>query len=89
MTLKATSVRLDEETLERIGQMAEATDRPRAWLMAQAIKQFVEREEWYIREVEKGVQAADEGRLVDHTNLKAKWEEKRADQMDGSGRGRS
>jgi len=82
MPLKATSVRLDEETLERVGQMAEAMDRPRAWLMAQAIKQYVTREEWFIREVEKGVKAADEGRLIDHADVKAKWEAKRAAQMD-------
>lgn len=82
MPLKATSVRLDDETLKRVGQMAEAMDRPRAWLMAEAIRQYVEREEWFIREVEKGVKAADEGRLVDHADLKAKWEAKRAAQMD-------
>lgn len=82
MSLKATSVRLDDKTLKRVGQMAEAMDRPRAWLMAEAIKQYVEREEWFIREVEKGVKAADEGRLVDHADVKAKWEAKRADQMD-------
>lgn len=82
MPLKATSVRLDDETLTRIGQMAEAMDRPRAWLMAEAIKQYVAREEWFIREVEKGAKAADEGRLIDHANVKAKWEAKRAAQMD-------
>ena len=82
MPLKATSVRLDDETLTRIGQMAEAMDRPRAWLMAEAIKQYVAREERFIREVEKGVKAADEGRLIGHTNIKAKWEAKRAAQMD-------
>lgn len=82
MTLKATSVRLDDETLKRIGQMAEAMDRPRAWLMAQAIKQFVEREEWFVKEVEKGIQAADEGRLVDHLDVKSKWEAKCAAKMD-------
>lgn len=78
MGLKATSVRLDDETLERVGKMADAMDRPRAWLMAYAIKQFVEREDWFIREVEKGVNAADQGQLVDHADLKAKWEAKRA-----------
>lgn len=78
MGLKATSVRLDDETLERVGKMADAMDRPRAWLMAYAIKQFVEREDWFIREVEKGINAADQGQLVDHAELKAKWEAKRA-----------
>jgi predicted transcriptional regulator len=82
MALKATSVRLDDETLERVGQMAEAMERPRAWLMAQAIKQYVDREEWFISEVEKGIQAADEGRLIDHADVKSKWEAKRAAQMD-------
>ena len=82
MPLKATSVRLDDETLERVGQMAEAMERPRAWLMAQAIKQYVDREEWFISEVEKGIQAADKGRLGDHSDVKSKWEAKRAAQMD-------
>lgn len=82
MALKATSVRLDDETLTRVGQMAEAMDRPRAWLMAEAIKQYVAREEWFIHEVEKGVKAADEGRLSDHVDVKAKWEARRANQMD-------
>ena len=78
MGLKATSIRLDDETLERVGKMADAMDRPRAWLMAYAIKQFVEREDWFIREVEKGINAADQGQLVDHSELKAKWEAKLA-----------
>ena len=82
MALKATSVRLDDETLARVGQMAEAMDRPRAWLMAEAIKQYVAREEWFIREVEKGVKAADQGRLIDHADVQAKWEAKRAAQVD-------
>ena len=82
MPLKVTSVRLDDETLERVAQMAEAMDRPRAWLMSYAIKQFVEREEWFVREVEKGKQAADEGRLQDHAEVKARWEAKRATQVD-------
>lgn len=39
MVLKATSVKLDDETLAGIGQMADAMDRPRAWLMVEAVKQ--------------------------------------------------
>ena len=82
MSMKATSVRLDDETLERVGRMAEAMDRPRAWLMAHAIRKFVEQEEWFIREVEQGIEAADQGQLIDHAEVKAKWEAKRAAAMD-------
>ncbi len=82
MSLKTTSVTLDDETLKRIGQMAEAMDRPREWLMAEAIKLYVAREDRFVIEVEKGIHAADEGRLTDHADVKASWESKRAAQMD-------
>lgn len=82
MTLKATSVRLDEKTLKQVGQMAKAMDRPRAWLMAQAIKQYVEREQRFMEDVKVGIAAADEGRLVDHAEVKARWEARRAAQVD-------
>ncbi|MFC1776953.1 CopG family ribbon-helix-helix protein [Pseudomonadota bacterium] len=52
------------------------------WLMAHANKQYVEREQWFISEIEKGIQSADEGRLLDHGDVRAKWEAKRATQMD-------
>ncbi len=83
MALKATSVRLDDETLQRVGQIAEAMDRPRAWLMSEAIKQYVAREEWAIHEIEKAVEAADQGHLLKHSDVKAKWEAKKnATQVD-------
>lgn len=82
MPLKATSVRLDEETLEQLGAMADAMDRPRAWLMAYAIKQYVAREQRFMEDVKSGIDAADQGRLVDHEDVKARWEAKRAAQVD-------
>ena len=44
MSLKAVSVRLDDETLNRVGQVADAMGKSRAWLMAHAIRQYVEYE---------------------------------------------
>jgi predicted transcriptional regulator len=49
--------------------------------MAHAIKQYVKQEEWFIHEVQRGIQAADEGHLVDHADVKAKWEAKRENQV--------
>lgn len=50
--------------------------------MAEAIRQYASREEWFLREVEKGVKAADEGRLINHSDIKAKWDTTRAAQFD-------
>ncbi len=59
--------------------MAEAMDGPRTMAHgAHAIRKFVEQEEWFIREVKHGIEAADEGRLKEHADVKAKWEAKRA-----------
>jgi predicted transcriptional regulator len=63
-------IRLDEDTLNDLE------------IMAQAINQYVEREKDFIREVERGIQAADERRLMDHASVRAKWEAKRAPQVD-------
>ena len=82
MSLKAISVRLDEETLTRAGQIAEVMGRSRAWLMAHAIRQYVEHEEWFIREVKEGIRAADDGKFVDHLDIKARWKARHAAQMD-------
>ena len=35
-----------------------------------------------IREIKKGISTADDGRLVDHADLKARWVAKRVAQMD-------
>lgn len=82
MPLKATSVRLDDGTLDQIGQLAEAMDRPRAWLMAEAIKQYVAREAQLVRDIEAGIQAAEQGRLHSHEEVRAQWSAKRAAQVD-------
>ena len=50
--------------------------------MSEAIKQYVAREEWAAYEIEKAVEAADEGKLVKHSTVKAKWEAKRGTQLD-------
>lgn len=82
MGLKVESVRLDDETLAKISRMTETIDRPRDWLIVEAIKQYVAHEEWFLLEVEKGVKAAEEGRFTDHKDIRAKWEAKDAVQMD-------
>lgn len=72
--MKATSVRLDDELMERIDRMAEILARPRSWVISEALKRFVEQEEWFHEAVKAGLKDAKEGRLVDHSDVKA-WVE--------------
>lgn len=80
MSVKATSELLDNEALARVDYMVTAINNPDTFLMTETIKQFVAHNEWFVLEVEKGVKAADEGRLLDHSDIKAKWEARRVAQ---------
>jgi predicted transcriptional regulator len=76
------TLRLDAATRKRLDRLAKATDRTRAALAAEAVRQFVEINEWQIAAIQKGVREADRGRFIDHARLKAKWEKKLAAAVD-------
>jgi len=76
------TLRLDAATRKRLDRLSKATERSRAALAAEAVKQFVELNEWQIGAIEEGVREADHGRFIDHARLKAKWEKKLAVAVD-------
>ena len=45
---KITSVRLTDDLMAKLDQLAAATDRPRAWVIEQAITRYVEQEAWQV-----------------------------------------
>lgn len=71
-----TTVRLDTETRQQLDKIAERMDRPRAWVIKEAVSQYLERETWYMAEIQKGIDDAEAGRLISHEavaeRLKAK-----------------
>lgn len=72
---KATiSVRLEQETLERLSTMAQATGRKRAALMTHAIEKYVEDEAWQLAAIQQSLDelARNEADLVDHEDV-AHW----------------
>ncbi len=76
------TLRLEPEMRKRLDKLAKATERSRAALAAEAVRQFVELNEWQIAAIEEGVRDADKGRFIDHSRLKSKWEEKLAAALD-------
>ena len=76
------TLRLDAATRKRLDRLSKATDRSRASLAAEAVRQFVELNEWQIAAIEEGVREADRGQFIDHAKLKAKWEKKLAAAVD-------
>lgn len=45
---KVTSIRLSDDLAARLDQLATALDRPRAWVIEQAIVRYVDEETWHV-----------------------------------------
>ena len=58
------TVRLPVELKERLDRLAEATDRSRSWLTLDAVRTYLELQEWQISEIEAGVRQADAGEFA-------------------------
>jgi predicted transcriptional regulator len=55
------SIRLETTVKARLDHLADATHRSKSFLAAEAIRAFVELNEWQIREIQTALQEADAG----------------------------
>ena len=53
------TLRLDPADLRRLDALVEATDRSKAWLAGQAVKKYLDLNEWQIKEIRNAVANAD------------------------------
>lgn len=70
------TLRLEDEIKDRLEQLAEATQRSKSFLAAEAIRAFVENNEWQIGEIRAAVREANSGDFAsdkDVVSLKKKW----------------
>ncbi|HEY5106082.1 MAG TPA: CopG family ribbon-helix-helix protein [Caulobacteraceae bacterium] len=65
------SVRLAPELNDKVAAIAAALDRPKSWAIEQAVRDFVELQEWQLAAIDEGIRAADEGRVVAHEEVVA------------------
>ena len=59
--MKTTTIRIEDNTLDRIDSMAKSLSRSRTWVIKQAIERFLSYEEWFVHEVETGLKEVREG----------------------------
>jgi predicted transcriptional regulator len=70
------TIRLEDEVRDRLDQLAEATQRSKSFLAAEAIRAFVETNEWQIGEIRAALREADAGDFAsdkDLAVLSRKW----------------
>ena len=68
------SLRLPEDTKQKLEKLAEVTGHSQSHLAIEAIKEFCDLQEWQLAAIQEGIEAADQGKLVDHEKVKADWQ---------------
>ena len=70
------TIRLEPELKSRLDQLAEATHRSKSFLAAEAIREFVELNEWQVQEIKEAIKEADAGDFASDSEVNAvfaKW----------------
>ena len=62
--MRATTIRMEDTVLDRVDSMAKSVNRSRTWLINQAVEQFLSYEEWFVQEVQAGVNEVANGELA-------------------------
>lgn len=76
MSSATITVRLEDEVKERLARLAESTQRSKSFLASEAIREFVEHNEWQIAETRAALKEADEGDFASNSDvarLRKKW----------------
>ncbi|KAA3507500.1 CopG family ribbon-helix-helix protein [Agrobacterium rosae] len=62
--MTAFTIRVPDEVANRLNEIAQKLDRSRSYMAAQAVENFVSREEWQLAEIEAGIAEADRGEVA-------------------------
>ncbi len=76
--MKPTTVRIDDDILNRVDGLANTLSRTRSWVINQAIERFLDYEEWFVEEVKAGLREIEQGDIATDDEVAgrfSKWTE--------------
>ncbi len=74
--MRATTIRMDDTVLDRVDSMAKSINRSRTWVINQAVERFLSYEEWFVQDVQAGVNEVAAGEVASPAKVAerfAKW----------------
>lgn len=69
MTSSTMTLRVDAATKKRLEQLAKSTTRSRSFLAAQAIKDYLDANEWQVSGIKQAIASLDRGSGVAHAQV--------------------
>jgi RHH-type rel operon transcriptional repressor/antitoxin RelB len=70
------TIRLEPELKQRLDRLAKVTQRSKSFLAAEALRDFVELNEWQLQEIKDAIKEADDGDFASDQTIKktlGKW----------------
>ena len=75
-SLVTMDVPLNSDLETKLSRLAAQQGRASEALVIEAVERMVNYDEWFLREVDKGLGAADRGELIDHTDVRKMIDER-------------
>jgi predicted transcriptional regulator len=73
MANSTTSIRLPEEVLRALDDLAGATARNRNYLITEAVKEYVARETWHLHRIREGLRQVEAGEVASSEQMDEFW----------------
>lgn len=70
------TIRLEPELKSRLDKLASVTHRSKSFLASEAVREYIELNEWQIQELKSAIKEADDGDFADEQEVNAvfnKW----------------
>ena len=77
MSSSTISARLDNKTYKKLEKLANATNRSKSFLAAEAIQKYIDEQSWQIDAIKTGIKESDKRNFADDKDIKnflLKWE---------------
>jgi predicted transcriptional regulator len=71
MSANTVTARLDPETNAKLEKLAKATIRSKSFLVAEAVRTYLQEQSWQIEAIEQGIQEADAGSFASDEDVQS------------------
>jgi predicted transcriptional regulator len=73
MDKQTITFRADPKKVKALDRLARSLDRDRSYVLNEAVEQYLSVHQYHLEQIEKGLEEARAGKLVDYDKVKAGW----------------
>jgi predicted transcriptional regulator len=76
MEKQTVSFRLESDRVAALDALAGLMDRDRTYLLGEAVRAYLDTQQWHLEQIRAGLEEADAGHVIEHRKVKAlpaKW----------------